>query len=128
MEDKTKYAKWCTTKFTETGLDIETGEVEEAELEATVGEITANIAADSSKIEDLAASIAQDEGDLKSAESIRTGEMGTFKSSEAELLDSIETLSRAIPVLEREMSKNPAALVQVDGTSMQSIVKSMSAI
>lgn len=49
------------------------------------------------------------EADLKSATTIRAKEFSDFSASEAELMESIGTLSRAITMIEREMRKNPAA-------------------
>ena len=52
---------------------------------------------------------------------------GPFESGEAELVDAIDVLDRAIAILEREMAKNPA-LVQVDTTSVKALLQSMSAV
>ena len=51
-----------------------------------------------------------------------------FAASEAELVDSIDTLDRAIRIISAEMQKNPAALAQVDTTRMASIVQSIGAV
>jgi hypothetical protein len=84
--------------------------------------------ASSAKIEDLAATIATDDGELKDATVIREKEAADFATNDAELSDVIDTLGRAISILEREMAKNPAALAQVDTSSIDSLVKSLSAI
>jgi len=123
-----EYADWCKSKITNTGFDIETGEAAKEDLEAAVAKTTANVGVESSKIDELSASILADETDLKGAEDVRKTEEATFSSSEAELVDSIETLSRATAILEREMSKNPAALVQLDNTNMESMIKSLTAV
>jgi len=124
----TEYAEWCKEKTTDLGFDIETGLSSKEELEATIGKMTANIEATSSKVDELAASISTDDTDLKAAEEIRAKEEATFKASEAELIDSIEVLSRAFTILEREMSKNPAALLQVDTGNVDKMIKSLTAV
>jgi len=124
----TEYAEWCKDKSTDLGFDIETGEASVEELTATIDKMTANIEAVSSKIDDLAASISQDDADLKAAEGVRAKEKSAFEASEAELVDSIEVLSRAFTILEREMSKNPAALLQVDTSNVETMIKSLTAV
>jgi len=123
-----EYAKWCKEKITDIGFDIETGESSKEDLEATIGKMTANIAVESSKIDDLAASISEDDAELTSAQGARASEESTFKASEAELVDSIDVLSRAIGILGREMSKNPAALVQMDSSNVQAMIQSLTAV
>mmetsp|Transcript_125337 Transcript_125337/g.220752 ORF Transcript_125337/g.220752 Transcript_125337/m.220752 type:complete len:694 (-) Transcript_125337:53-2134(-) len=123
-----EYAKWCKEKITDIGFDIETGESSKEDLEATIGKMTANIAVESSKIDDLAASISEDDAELTSAQGARASEESTFKASEAELVDSIDVLSRAIGILGREMSKNPAALLQMDTSNVQAMIKSITAV
>ena len=65
---------------------------------------------------------------LKEATAVRDREVATFKASEAELTDAIDSLDRAIGILQKEMSKNPAALAQVDTKSLDSMVKSLGAV
>merc|ERR1719174_3642654 len=43
-------------------------------------------------------------------------------------MDAIDSLDRAIGILQKEMSKNPAALAQVDTKNLDSMVKSLSAV
>merc|ERR1719225_136107 len=65
---------------------------------------------------------------LKSATLVRDKESEDFKASEAELMDVIDTLSRAITVIEREMQKNPAAFAQTNTKTMDGLMKTLSAI
>lgn len=43
-------------------------------------------------------------------------------------MDTIDTLDRAIGILQREMAKNPAALAQIDTSSMKSMLNSLSVV
>merc|ERR1712039_605742 len=59
------------------------------------------------------------------------GEGGDFSTSEKELLDTIDTLSRAIAILEREMTKNPQAFAQFDkkgAKNLEGIVQALEAV
>merc|ERR1740138_919056 len=108
--------------------EIKTGTEKKEELEATISKCKADIEASSVKIEDLSGAIAADEKELKEATAIRNKEVATFEASEKELVDAIDTLDRAIGILEKEMSKNPAALVQVDTHNLDSMIKGLAAV
>merc|ERR1719321_2176145 len=43
-------------------------------------------------------------------------------------MDAIDTLDRAVAILQREMSKNPASLAQVDTTNLDSLLKGLSVV
>jgi hypothetical protein len=123
-----EYVAWCDDAAGNLKYEIKTGEAKKAELEATITKTTADIEAADAKIEELSGSIAADEKELKEATAVRKKESADFAASEAELVDAIDTLDRAIMVLEKEMKKNPAALAQVDTSSMDKMIKSMGAI
>ena len=65
---------------------------------------------------------------IHDASLIREKETADFSASESELVDAVDTLGRAFHILDREMQKNPAALMQVDTTSMPHLVSSLSAV
>merc|ERR1740121_1077545 len=97
-------------------------------LSAKIGELASSVAVAESKIGELASSVATSEEELKNATLIREKEAGEFKSSEAELVDVVDTLERASGVLSREMAKNPAALAQVDTASLGSTLLALSTV
>merc|ERR1719310_2217989 len=123
-----EYVEWCDDAAANLANEIKTGSSSKEELEATIGKATADIEASTAKIEDLSAAIAADESELKEATAVREKEVATFEASEKELVDAIDTLDRAVGILQKEMSKNPAALAQVDTRSIDSIVKSLGAV
>merc|ERR1719401_2057820 len=43
-------------------------------------------------------------------------------------MDAVDTLSRAISIIEREMAKNPAAFAQMDKSKFEGLVQSVSAV
>merc|ERR1719343_1167668 len=85
-----EYFEWCDDTSKNTGFAIETAEKAKAALEAKIGELTGNIAASTSQIENLAAAIAKGQGELKDATPIREKEASEFAASEAELSDAID--------------------------------------
>jgi len=108
-----EYAEWCSDRSKNLGFEVQTGESEVESLQATIEEETASAAALNTKIEELAASIATDEADLKSATEIRAKEASDFSAEEAELKEVINTLQRAVGILSREMQKGGASMLQV---------------
>jgi len=122
------FVEWCDDFSRNKRFEIKTATSTKEKLEAEVAEQSANVEAASSKIDDLASSIAKDESELKDATTIRKKEAADFKANEGELLDIIDTLGRAVGILEREAAKNPAALAQIDSTNMNSLISSISAI
>lgn len=123
-----EYVEWCKTAATDTKFAIETGTAEAAKLTAEINKQASLVEETSAKISDLAGSIATDDAQLKDATSVREKEAADFKASEAELLDAIETLSRAMTILEREMSKNPASFAQIQTGSIKTMLQSLSAV
>merc|ERR1719471_826605 len=100
-----------------------------AKLEAAIGKASGDVDASASKIEELASSISEGQGDLDSATKIREKEATDFTAKEAELVDVVDTLGRAIGLLEKEMSKNPAAFAQMGTSSgLDGLVQSLGAI
>ena len=58
---------------------------------------------------------------------IRAKEVADFKASEAELVDGVDTLDRAISVISREMQKG-SSFEQIDTTSMKSLMQSLGVV
>merc|ERR1719236_255759 len=123
-----EYFEWCDDAAANLHNEIKTGSKKQEDLEATISKCTADIEACTAKIEDLSAAISADEKELAEATAVREQEVATFEASEKELVESIDSLDRAIGILQKEMSKNPAALAQVDTRNLDSMVKSLGAV
>jgi chromosome segregation ATPase len=123
-----EYFEWCDDVSKNTDNVITTLTSQKEKLTATIQELAANIQVGETKIEELAQSIATGTEDLKSATAIRKQENEDFAASEAELVDAIDTLGRAVTILEREMQKNPAALAQVDSSDLKGVIQSLGAV
>jgi len=123
-----EYFAWCDDAAANSQNAIKTGEKEQENLEAAISKAGADIEAATAKIEDLSGAISSDEAELKEASAVRAKEVATFEVSEKEVVDATDSLDRAIGILQKEMSKNPAALAQIDTTSMNNMVKSLAAV
>merc|ERR1719414_2554215 len=122
------YVAWCDETSANTGFAIETAQKEIAGLEAKIGELSSSISTAGSKIDGLAGSIAAGEAELKDATAIREKESADFIAAEGELVDTIDTLGRAIGILSKEMAKNPAAFAQMNTQSAANLVKALGVV
>mmetsp|Transcript_105564 Transcript_105564/g.278789 ORF Transcript_105564/g.278789 Transcript_105564/m.278789 type:complete len:705 (-) Transcript_105564:135-2249(-) len=123
-----EFSEWCEDRSKNLGFEITTGKAEVQELKAKIDEEAATTASLSTKVEELAASIASSQADLKAATTIRSSESANFQKDEAELAEAIDTLGRAITIIEREMAKNPAAFAQMDVSNVSGLVKALSTV
>ena len=108
-----EYAEWCEDRSKELTYEIKTGKAEVLELTATIEQQTATSSSLTVEIEKLVSSISTDEADLKAATGIREKESADFAANEKELVDIIDTLQRAVGIIEREMSKHGASMMQL---------------
>merc|ERR1719375_289594 len=104
-----EFAEFCEDRSRELQFEIKTGKAEVKELEAAIEKEAATQESLNAKIEELSGAIATDEQDLKAATEIREKEQAAFEAEEKELVDVLDTLSRAIGILEKELSKTGAA-------------------
>jgi len=122
------YFEWCDEATANLHNEIKTGAGKQEELEADISKCKADIEACSVKIEDLSGAISADDQELKAATAVRNKEVAVFEASEKELVDAIDTLGRAVGILQKEMAKSGAALVQVDTTSLDSMLQGLNAV
>merc|ERR1719264_685812 len=121
-----EFTEFCEHRSKDLGYEIKTGKTDKGELEASIAKEIATASSLTEKIDELAGSIAADEGDLKAATAIRTKENADFTAEESELMEVIDMLKRAIGILEREMAKGGAAMLQVKNAG--SIVQAISTL
>merc|ERR1719272_2288949 len=123
-----EYVAWCDNAATNVKFEIKSGTSQKEQLEATIAKATDDASSAASQVEDLAASISADGGELKQATGVRERESADFAASEAELVESVDTLGRAINIIQREMQKNPALLQQANTGDMQKLLKVMGTV
>merc|ERR1719510_2258557 len=108
-----EFAEMCEERSKNLQFEIKTGKAEVADLKAAIDEETAIAASLDTKVEELTASIAADEADLDAATKIREKENADFVAEEKELSEVIDALQRAIGILEKEMAKHGASMMQI---------------
>merc|ERR1719155_345190 len=123
-----EFFEWCDSSSQNLNNEIKTGKKSQEKLTAKIGELTSDIEVATTKIEELAAALSKNEADLADATSIRDKEHSDFSASEKELVETVDTLERAISIISTEMAKNPAALAQIDTSNMDSLVKGLSTV
>merc|ERR1719473_793637 len=121
-----EFSEWCEDRSKNVGFEIKTGKAEIADLKATIESETATASALSTKIEELSGSISSNEADLAAATKIRNEEAADFAVEEKESTDVIGMLERAISILEREMKKGGASMMQAK--SAKTVVDALSAL
>jgi len=124
-----EFFEWCDSASQNLNNEIKTGKSNEEKLTATIAEQTSNIQVGDSKIEELSAAISTNEGELNEATAIRNKEAADFAASEKELVETVDTLDRAVSIISSEMSKGgAAALAQIDSSSMNGLLQSLNAV
>jgi len=108
-----EFAEMCEERSKDLQFEIKTGKAEVADLKAAIDEETAMAESLDTKVEELTASIAADEADLAAATKIREKENADFMAEEKELSEVIDSLQRAIGILEKEMAKHGASMMQI---------------
>jgi tRNA splicing endonuclease len=108
-----EYSEWCEDRASDLSHEIKTGKGEVETLEATIAQEKATTEEMTAKIDDLTGSLTMDESDLKAATEIRAMEAGDFAKEESELTETLSMLQRATFILEREMAKGGASMVQL---------------
>merc|ERR1719210_2072923 len=121
-----EFSEWCEERSKTLHFDISTGKREAADLKATIDEETALSGSLNTKIEELSAAIQVDEADLKAATEIRDKENIVFVAEEKDLSNIIDTLKRAIGILESHASllqtKSVSSIADALGIMVQASV------
>jgi len=123
-----EYAAWCKDGAKDLEYEIKTAKSDIEDLDATIGKATSDIAAASSKIEELSGDTQQNSADLKAATSVRAQEKKEYVAAEAELVDVIDTLDRAINILEKKLRGSALMQTTVNTHDVNALVHAINAI
>merc|ERR1719231_820169 len=96
-----EYSKWCDSEANEKEDAITSHKRTIGDLEAEIADASARISELGSEVEELAGKISASETELKDATGIRADEKKAFTDSETELVDTVDSLERALVVLKR---------------------------
>jgi len=112
-----EFSEFCEDRSRALGFEIKSGKATVEDLTAAIAKEAATADSLNAKIEELSSAIATDEADLKAATEIRAKEQAAFEAEEKELMDVIGTVERAIGILEKELSKGGASMMQLQSAN-----------
>eukprot|EP00933_Yihiella_yeosuensis_P061161 TRINITY_DN63989_c0_g1_i1.p1 TRINITY_DN63989_c0_g1~~TRINITY_DN63989_c0_g1_i1.p1 ORF type:complete len:711 (+),score=226.53 TRINITY_DN63989_c0_g1_i1:83-2215(+) len=98
-----EYLTWCATAKQEQGFEIDEAKDAGAESRAEISRASATSGDAAVTIKSLIAAIEKDNTDLAKATQVRDGEKKDFQAQEKDLTETIDTLGRALQVLENEL-------------------------
>jgi len=122
------FTKWCSAHSRDVKSEIKVEKIDVEDLTATIDKSTSDASISKSKIEDIATSQSETEGELKAAEAVREKEHHQFAATEAELLDSIDTLERASNVLQRKMRGTALVETAVNRNDIKDLVRTLNEV
>jgi len=99
-----EYSTFCDDEQTQKGFAIKTAGSQIEAYSATIEETEGKIQSLAADIDTAASESASKTSERKSATGVRDNEHSDFKAAEKELVESIDTLSRAVTIIKREMS------------------------
>merc|ERR1719305_1317234 len=99
-----EYTKWCDSESNEKEDAITSHKRTIGDLEAEIADASARISELGTEVEELAGKISGAESDLSEATKLRKEEKASFSASETELVDTVDSLERALVVLKRGQS------------------------
>jgi len=117
-----EYVDFCKNGAKDKEFEMTTAKSEIEDLTATIAKAKADTVAESDKIEELAGAISTNEADLKAAAGLREKEHEEFVAAEKELVDSVDTLTRALNVLERKLRGAALLQAKVDSKDVQTLI------
>jgi len=120
-----EFFEWCDDTAKNTQNDIKTSTSKKAALVAAIDKLTSDIEDSETKIDELVAALAKDSKELKAATAVREKEQADFKAEEAELVAGIDTIDRAVGIVEKAMAKSNGAFAQVDTKNLNSLLKAL---
>ena len=106
-----EYSEWCETEQSDNTYAIKTATSKIADLSAAMADGEAQASAFATQISELGSTIASKETELAEAADMRKTDRANFESTEKELLDTVDELSRGVMKV-----KQGAALLQQAGS------------
>ena len=123
------YAEWCKDQAQDDGHQLETLTASIASTNAAIENYAARAESATADISSLASQIASADSELTAARGVREKEAKDFSKSESELLDVVDTLQRAISIIQKKKAKNPAFLQKnIDTRNLNNVVAALTAV
>merc|ERR1719456_1941940 len=117
-----EFTDFCNDESKETQFEIKTGKGASERASATIADETAKIGAAEAKIDELSTTIATNEKDLAAATEIREKEHADFVKMDADLAETVDMLTRAVGIIERELAKTGSF---IQGESMKKVTDAL---
>merc|ERR1719217_574544 len=118
-----EFVEWCDSGARDKRFEVKTAKALKEKLEAKIAKAESTAQAAVTSIEELSASIATNEADLKAATEIRDKEHADFAAAEAELMDAVDTLERAIGILQKHAKGSALVQAPVDSKNINALIK-----
>jgi len=122
------FMAWCKDGGKEKEFEITTSKSKIEDLETTISKGASDIEVSTSKIEELAAQLSTNDADLQAATGIREKAHTEFVALEKELIDTIDTLERAINILARKLRGSALMQAKVDSTDVKNLISTLSTV
>merc|ERR1719498_1998861 len=123
-----EFFEWCDDAAKNKQFEVKTATAAKEKLEATIKKAASDIEDADEKVASLVASIATDNKDLEDATVIREKEHADFAAAEAELMEGIDMLERAIGIIERNMKGSALLQQPIDTKNVESLIKGVSVV
>jgi len=104
-----EFAEWCEDRARELQWQIKGVKAEVNEAKACIVAQAESCDSAQANLEECTGALKTDEADLKAATEIRAKEQVDFAAEEKELVEVVDTITRAKGILEREMAKSGSA-------------------
>eukprot|EP00747_Dinoflagellata_sp_TGD_P121027 gnl/TRDRNA2_/TRDRNA2_173369_c0_seq1.p2 gnl/TRDRNA2_/TRDRNA2_173369_c0~~gnl/TRDRNA2_/TRDRNA2_173369_c0_seq1.p2 ORF type:complete len:354 (+),score=104.05 gnl/TRDRNA2_/TRDRNA2_173369_c0_seq1:62-1123(+) len=123
------YATWCSTQEANLKHEIEVCKTHIDEYSASIEHESSDISVSITTMEESTAAITTLEQQLKEAHAIRDKEASDYAAESQELKEVIDTLERAIAILEREQRKHgDASMLQTTLQQANNVVDALKAL
>jgi len=122
-----EFVDFCQNGAREKGFEIKDATAKKEDLEATIAKATSTKDEATAQISDLAGAISTNEADLKAAGEIREKEHADFVANEGELVDAVDTLGRAISILEKNAKGSALVQTPVDPAKVSALLAILNA-
>jgi len=122
------FAKFCKDESTQKKFEIEDGRNQVDSLTATIEKAAATISELDSKIESLTKNVKANDNDLSAATDVRKKEHEDYVANDKELVEAIDTLEKAIGILEKALKKGSSLLQAVSTPEMKQLMQALSVV
>jgi chromosome segregation ATPase len=119
-----EYTKFCDAESNKKEDAIKSNTRTVGDLEATITDAAARIGELGTEVEELAGKISEAESELKNAAEVREGEHKAFADAESELVETVDSLERAVVVI----SRGQTSFLQNHGEDFKKLTAGLSKI